>query len=116
MPIAPARPCCGPHEGPEVAATELERVAIVAGARRWLDDDLVPIAAGGMDRVDLGRSHGGLWTGPRPTFVASGRVTRPGRTLTVTTGEVVAETDAGPKAVAIMLATMMTMSGREGAA
>jgi len=49
------------------------------------------------------------------TFTAYGRVTKPGRTLTVTTGEVVANTDTGPKTVAIMLATMMTMSGRDGA-
>jgi len=46
-------------------------------------------------------------------LVAHGRVTKPGRTLTVTTGDVFAETDAGPKPVATMLATMMTVSGRE---
>ena len=49
-------------------------------------------------------------------FTAYGRVTKPGRTLTVTAGEVVAETDTGPRPVAIMLATMMTMSGRDNAA
>lgn len=46
-------------------------------------------------------------------FLAYGRVMKPGRTLTVTTGDVVAETDAGPKPVATMLATMMTASGRD---
>lgn len=46
-------------------------------------------------------------------FVAYGRVTKPGRTLTVTAADVVADTDAGPKPVATMLATMMTVSGRE---
>ena len=46
-------------------------------------------------------------------FVAHGRVIKPGRTLTVTTGDVVAETEAGPRPVATMLATMMTVSGRE---
>ena len=48
-------------------------------------------------------------------FTAYGRVIKPGRTLTVTTGEVIADTDAGPKPVAMMLATMMTMSGRDSA-
>jgi len=46
-------------------------------------------------------------------FLAYGRVMKPGRTLTVTTGEVVAETEAGLKPVAAMLATMMTATGRE---
>lgn len=46
-------------------------------------------------------------------FLAYGRVTKPGRTLTVTTGDVVAETPAGPRPVATMLATMMTATGRE---
>jgi uncharacterized protein (TIGR00369 family) len=46
-------------------------------------------------------------------FVAVGRVTRPGRTLTVTAGDVVAETEAGSKPVATMLATMMTVGGRQ---
>jgi uncharacterized protein (TIGR00369 family) len=45
-------------------------------------------------------------------FVAYGRVAKPGRTLTVTTGDVIAETDAGTKAVATILATMMTLSDR----
>ncbi|WP_216626900.1 hypothetical protein [Corallococcus exercitus] len=46
-------------------------------------------------------------------FVAHGRVTKPGRTLTVTTGDVFAETDAGLKPVATMLATMMAVSHRK---
>jgi uncharacterized protein (TIGR00369 family) len=46
-------------------------------------------------------------------FVAYGRVMKPGRTLTVTTGDVVAETEAGPKPVATMLATMMAVPDRE---
>ena len=46
-------------------------------------------------------------------FVAHGRVTKPGRTLTIAAGEVIAETEAGPKPIAIMLATMMTVSARE---
>lgn len=46
-------------------------------------------------------------------FIAYGRVTKPGRTLLVTTGDVVAETGAGPKPVATMLATMMTVRGRD---
>lgn len=40
---------------------------------------------------------------------AYGRVMKPGRTLTVTTGDVVAETNA----VATMLATMMSAGARE---
>jgi uncharacterized protein (TIGR00369 family) len=46
-------------------------------------------------------------------FLAYGRVTKPGRTLTVAAGDVVAETDAGPRPIATMLATMMTVSGRD---
>ena len=46
-------------------------------------------------------------------FVAYGRVMKPGRTLTVTVGDVIAETEAGPKQVATMLATIMTVGGRE---
>ncbi|MBN8469923.1 PaaI family thioesterase [Corallococcus exiguus] len=46
-------------------------------------------------------------------FIAQGRVTKPGRTLTVTTGDVFAETDAGLKPIATMLATMMAVSQRE---
>lgn len=46
-------------------------------------------------------------------FVAHGRVVKPGRTITVTTGDVVAETKTGPKPIATMLATVMTVTGRE---
>jgi len=46
-------------------------------------------------------------------FVAYGRVTKPGRTLTVTAGDVFAETEAGQKPIATLLATMMTVSSRE---
>lgn len=46
-------------------------------------------------------------------FLAHGRVIKPGRTITVATGEVIAETDAGQKAIAIMQGTMMTVTGRE---
>ena len=45
-------------------------------------------------------------------FIAHGRVVKPGRTVTVTTGDVVAETKTGPKPIATMLATMMTVTGR----
>jgi acyl-coenzyme A thioesterase PaaI-like protein len=46
-------------------------------------------------------------------FVAHGRVMKPGRTLTVAFGDVVAESEAGQRTIATMLATMMTVSGRE---
>ena len=46
-------------------------------------------------------------------FVAYGRVLKAGRTLTVTTGDVIAETDAGPKPIATMMATVMTVTTRE---
>lgn len=45
-------------------------------------------------------------------FVAHGRVVKPGRTITVTTGDVIAETQTGPKPIATMLATVMTVTGR----
>lgn len=45
-------------------------------------------------------------------FVAHGRVMKAGRTVTVTTGDVVAETAAGPKSIATMLATVMTVTDR----
>jgi uncharacterized protein (TIGR00369 family) len=44
-------------------------------------------------------------------FIASGRVTRAGRTLTVCTGDAFAVNGAEQKPVAAMLATMMTMPG-----
>ena len=46
-------------------------------------------------------------------FIAHGRVVKPGRTITVTSGDVVAETKTGPKPIATMLATVMTVTGRQ---
>ncbi|HET6980910.1 MAG TPA: PaaI family thioesterase [Myxococcaceae bacterium] len=46
-------------------------------------------------------------------FVAHGRVMKAGRTLTVTAGEVFAETGSEQRPVATMLATVMTVSSRE---
>ena len=46
-------------------------------------------------------------------FIAHGRVVKPGRTITVTTGDVVAETKVGPKPIATMLATVMAVTGRQ---
>ena len=42
-------------------------------------------------------------------LLARGRVVKPGRALTVCTGEVYALSDAAPKAVAAMLATMVAL-------
>ncbi|HEU4720404.1 MAG TPA: PaaI family thioesterase [Gemmatimonadaceae bacterium] len=53
-------------------------------------------------------------TGER--FVATGRVVRSGRTLTVCTGEVVAEGTGEPTVVMIIQATMMAVRNREGIA
>jgi uncharacterized protein (TIGR00369 family) len=47
-------------------------------------------------------------------FVARGLVLRPGRTLTVCSGEVVAFADGQPTVVASMLATMMALPDRAG--
>lgn len=49
-------------------------------------------------------------------FIATGRVLKPGRTLTVCSGEVYAATGEGQKLVATMLATMITRenSGLKG--
>ncbi|MCB1032658.1 MAG: PaaI family thioesterase [Acidobacteria bacterium] len=47
-------------------------------------------------------------------FLARGRVTRPGRTLTVCQGEVVAFHDGDEKTVAVLLATVMTIRDRPG--
>ncbi len=44
-------------------------------------------------------------------FIATGRVVKPGRTLTVCSGEVVAVDGANEKIVTIMLATMMRLPG-----
>ncbi len=46
-------------------------------------------------------------------FVARGRVERPGRTITVTRGEVTAHDDGRAIVVAVMQATMMTLIGRD---
>lgn len=47
-------------------------------------------------------------------LIARGRVTKPGRTITVCTGEVYAYRDGQEKLVATMMATMMTIREREG--
>lgn len=49
-------------------------------------------------------------------FVARGRVTKPGRTITVCTGDVYAYQDGQEKLVATMMATMMAIHEREGIA
>ena len=46
-------------------------------------------------------------------LIARGRVERPGRTLSTCRGEVMARTDGEEKLVAVMLATMMTVRGRD---
>lgn len=47
-------------------------------------------------------------------FVATGRVVRSGRTLTVCTGEVTTERDGETIVVLLMQATMMAVRGRDG--
>lgn len=47
-------------------------------------------------------------------FVARGRVVKPGKTLTVCTGEVVARTGGQERVVAIMTATLMTLPANSG--
>lgn len=49
-------------------------------------------------------------------FVATGRVVRPGRTLTVCVGEVTSERDGETVAVLLMQATMMAVRGKSGVA
>jgi len=49
-------------------------------------------------------------------FVATGRVVRAGRTLTVCSGEVTTDRDGATVAVLLMQATMMSVRGREGVA
>ena len=49
-------------------------------------------------------------------FVARGMVVKPGRTITVCSGEVFALGSEEPKLVATMTATMMTLQGRPGVA
>ncbi|SPF33385.1 Thioesterase domain-containing protein [Syntrophobacter sp. SbD1] len=48
------------------------------------------------------------------SLIALGKVTRPGRTLTVCSGDVFAVKDGDRKLVATMLATMMSIRDREG--
>ncbi len=47
-------------------------------------------------------------------MIARGRVTRPGRTVTVCAGDVFALTDDREKPIATMLATMISLRDREG--
>ena len=47
-------------------------------------------------------------------FMARGKVIKPGRTITVCTGEVFAICEEESKLVATMTATMMTLQGRSG--
>ena len=47
-------------------------------------------------------------------FLAFGRVKKPGRNITVVDGELYAFVDGQKKLVAVMLATMMAIFGREG--
>ena len=47
-------------------------------------------------------------------FLARGRVIRPGKTLSVCTGEVIAHQQGKGKTVATMLATMMALPNQEG--
>ena len=49
-------------------------------------------------------------------FIATGRVVKPGRTLTVCAGEVAAERGGERAVVALMQATMMTLRDRAGVA
>ncbi|MDA8335283.1 MAG: PaaI family thioesterase [Peptococcaceae bacterium] len=49
-------------------------------------------------------------------FVARGRVVKPGRTITVCSGEVLTLSAEEPKLVATMTATLMTIKGRPGIA
>ncbi len=48
------------------------------------------------------------------SLIALGKVTKPGRTLTVCSGDVFAVKDGDKKLVATMLATMMSIRGQEG--
>lgn len=47
-------------------------------------------------------------------FIARGRVVKPGKTLTVCTGEVVAVNSEGEKEVAVMTSTLMTLNPTGG--
>ena len=46
-------------------------------------------------------------------MIANGRVTKPGRTLTVCAGDVLTVADGREQLVAAMQATMMTVTGRD---
>ncbi len=46
------------------------------------------------------------------TFIARGTVVKPGRTITVCSGEVYAESSDEPKLIAMMTATIMAIQGR----
>jgi len=48
------------------------------------------------------------------TFRAIGKVKKPGRNITVTEGELLAQEDGNMKLVATMVGTMMTLHDREG--
>jgi uncharacterized protein (TIGR00369 family) len=48
------------------------------------------------------------------SLIACGKVTKPGRTLTVCSGDVFAFKEGEKKMVATMIATMMSIRGREG--
>jgi len=47
-------------------------------------------------------------------FLARGMVVKPGKTITVCSGEVFALGEKDPKLIATMMATMMTLQGRPG--
>lgn len=49
-------------------------------------------------------------------FIARGKVVKPGRTITICSGEVFSINEGEPKLVAIMTATMMMLQGRSGVA
>ncbi len=57
-----------------------------------------------------------LAPGQGELFIATGRVVKPGRTVTVCSGDVEAVHGGDRKAVALMQATMMTVRGRAGLA
>jgi uncharacterized protein (TIGR00369 family) len=72
---------------------------------------LMPAGAGVLSiefKVNL------LAPGQGEAIVARGRVVKPGRTITVCTGDVFAVVEGAEKLVATMTATMMTVQGRPG--
>ena len=88
--------------------------AIVDSACGYAAFTLAPPGVGVLTvefKVNLLESRG------RGAFVARGQVVKPGRTLTVCTGEVAAErADGAVRSVALMQATMMTIREREAIA